>query len=57
MVEESTAASHLLRSDAGKLSELVAHFNVSIDLAGEDEGAAQDWEVANDHDGAAVLYG
>jgi methyl-accepting chemotaxis protein len=57
MVEESTAASHLLRSDAGKLSELVAHFNVSIDLAGEDEGAAQDWDVANDHEGAAVLYG
>lgn len=28
MVEESTAASHLLRSDSGKLSNLVAHFQI-----------------------------
>jgi len=28
MVEQATAASHLLNTDAGKLSELVAHFNI-----------------------------
>ena len=28
MVEESTAASHLLNTDATKLSQLVAHFNI-----------------------------
>ena len=56
MVEQSTAASHLLRNDAGKLSELVAHFNVSLDLAGEDEGSLER-EVANDPEGVSVLYG
>ena len=29
MVEEATAASHLLTTDAGKLSELVSHFNIN----------------------------
>ena len=29
MVEQSTAASHLLSSDAGKLSEMVSHFNIA----------------------------
>lgn len=56
MVEQSTAASHLLRSDAGKLSELVAHFNVSLDLTGEDEGY-QEQEVATDHEDVSLLYG
>lgn len=56
MVEQSTAASHLLRSDAGKLSELVAHFNVSLDLTGEDEGY-QEQEVAPDHEDVSLLYG
>ncbi|MEY8832121.1 hypothetical protein AB9K29_03125, partial [Phaeobacter italicus] len=29
MVEEATAASHMLNTDAGKLAELVAHFKVA----------------------------
>ncbi|KIC21903.1 hypothetical protein RA22_20050, partial [Leisingera sp. ANG-S] len=29
MVEEATAAGHMLNTDAGKLAELVAHFRVS----------------------------
>ncbi|WP_260088022.1 methyl-accepting chemotaxis protein [Phaeobacter inhibens] len=35
MVEEATAAGHMLNTDAGKLSKLVAHFRV----AGDDETA------------------
>ncbi|MEP2716464.1 methyl-accepting chemotaxis protein [Pseudophaeobacter sp.] len=56
MVEQSTAASHLLRSDAGKLSELVAHFNVSTDLVREEEDV-QEREVASDDEDVATRYG
>lgn len=35
MVEESTAASHLLKNEAAKLAELVAHFDIERRASGE----------------------
>ena len=56
MVEEATAASHLLNTDAGKLSKLVSHFNIdgtinhgpsSADTPSQVAPTAhgEDWEV------------
>ncbi|MFS4583403.1 methyl-accepting chemotaxis protein [Phaeobacter sp. C3_T13_0] len=56
MVEESTAASHMLRGDATKLAELVANFNVSEPTAATQASSsgvhdtgwdadADDWEM------------
>jgi methyl-accepting chemotaxis protein len=60
MVEEATAASHLLRTDSAKLSELVAHFTVEGGMSRPAAPAAaapapampsahgQDWDDAGD---------
>lgn len=48
MVEQSTAASHMLRSDAGRLAELVAHFNVSLNT--ENTVNAHEFVVDNSSD-------
>jgi methyl-accepting chemotaxis protein len=45
MVEQSTAASHMLRSDAGRLAELVAHFTVAHNTAAA--GNAQDFGLGS----------
>jgi len=54
MVEQSTAASHMLRGDATKLAELVAHFTVtpgtakSMETYGVDgQAESMDWQMVS----------